>query len=802
MIANNFKKRSLSDQTGDFSYELSISLNNTTGNCSFGFSGDYLLDFYLSQGKVYDSDGKYLASYEKEITLQFSGDVSTDSDQLFLNGDPIYFQRGKPTGRISYFYIDPSNVEAQFDLFVYGEQPDYYYSTTGEFDTGDIIEGHFINNNPDIRFRIFSGEILEESNFLLSGITEGDIDSTGYFYLVAQSNAGYVDRVPLRFYTNFGEIDFTFVASGKSLEITDGPDIYLEINDSYSTFIPNNNTQEYLINFRNPHDALIRVSLEYFSGQTGDIFRDVEVTDFKYAPVQGEITGEGKIVNYYEAPVEIIDASGNSVTETGSGYLTGYAYATGDILYTYKVKGTGHGTGYIYVDVEASGRSESIFSGYIPFFGGGILTGEVQNLEGTGSFSFGEKKYVAKGLMSEAFSEIHVENYIGEIQLEEGLDSSFYEEKEVSIEKAVQGTVSKSYVLVATGLVSGVVREGTVDDKFFANLEYGNYYFTKEFCGNLGANVTDTYNLQEVIENKPVDKTFSGWFEGFIEKMEEIRDCSITVPEIKVSGLISDCQDNLELLNCQNCDIYYKNWEFCSATRIKYFSDLLYNSRFWEFCNGELLQEFEDPVNSNGWTIDEGDRTGPPFEPPTTIINTDVTILIYVDTSGSMNNELPAIRKMVKNLKDLLRSYIGVGYDENQVQIIELGNERWAQWMAGTEATFIKSAANTNLIIFCYQNESNSAYHNVPFDGNKSKYSTDVTSLLSTISLFKFYQAKMFAIQPSSYKEYYEAFKDHLDDTIKNGLSPNISAELNVPAGRSAKRYLNEIIQILNTLGQ
>ena len=352
MNATGFLKRSIADQTGFLSYSLDLLLNNTSGECALGLSGSgNQLDFRLVNGKIYSDDGDYVGNYDKDALVNLSGNIGTLTNDLYLNGELSYLGKSKPTGRFSHFYIHPEDVDADFSLIIGGQLPQYKFDATGLF-TGanDILTGVFINLNPQIRFRFFSGQIRETNSiFTLSGLNTGDIINSGSFFLVVNQFNYFQNVVPIEFVTNFGTITVNFTGSGKYPN-----------SQEYFFLLPENETEvltstikSYDLYYNIPVGTPIDVTL---SGASGFYNTGIIGTGVATGLVSGYMTGSGLISGLASGeifgPLMGVGSTGSGI---GSGYISSFQFATGDFNYSWILTGTGCGTGIGFTGCGATG---------------------------------------------------------------------------------------------------------------------------------------------------------------------------------------------------------------------------------------------------------------------------------------------------------------------------------------------------------------------------------------------------------------------------------------------------------------
>jgi hypothetical protein len=192
-----------------------------------------------------------------------------------------------------------------------------------------------------------------------------------------------------------------------------------------------------------------------------------------------------------------------------------------------------------------------------------------------------------------------------------------------------------------------------------------------------------------------------------------------------------------------------------------------------------------------------------------TIVTPETYIFAFLDSSGSMNDELAAISDAMDTLKATLRDQIwGGDQDEadDHIRIIESGTERWLDWMADPESYTGDLSGLDEVIVLAFINESNQ-YHTTPYNGivysSYISHQSDFAAIKPGRSLFK---GKVYAVNPGigdSWYDNYQAFIAHLaaavDGTGNYASYPisDIYYDLDVPAGQDASVYFDDIQEFL-----
>lgn len=470
MIINNYSKRNIYPQSGLFNYSIDITTFSAEDYVVFGFSGqNNNLSYTLQSGKCY-YDNAFIGSYLPDIPLNISGNVSNIAHDVYINGLPKIFGATKPTGSINYLYFDTSD-EIEVNTIIQAQTPDYYYDPLSTYFSGQHIPIN-VYNEGSFPFRIFSGKLLNNTgNFELSGVQNLDVNSSGLgtFYLNALTFYPNNQNLPIRLYTNFGNVDLNFNASGIDLSsysfyLAFGPDVPI-VNEQNS----------YTLSFRNTSGAAISVSLEYESGATGDYYESILRSKNVTGGVSGLITGSGELVSYYVGEVGQLNPLNNVYESgTGSGYLSHFQYATGDVAYQYEIKVSGLGSGLISTGLIGTGSGDFTFSGEISYAGG------LLSISGITGYGYGENGSIGSysGVIQSGIATIfvpytggNITHYFPPSDYESGLYLSDY--------LYATGTFSRFYSIQGLAYATGERVTGRLIGDFGFNFEPGRYTFNK-----------------------------------------------------------------------------------------------------------------------------------------------------------------------------------------------------------------------------------------------------------------------------------------------------------------------------------
>ena len=189
---------------------MNFSIDNNTGDASFGFSGENKLTaFNFVSGRMYDPEGRYFCSYTPNEPHGISGSISGENYNYYLNSKPINFKGSKEDFQIENFFWDANNctmsatAEIKSALFDYEinldsgfyEQPDGSWNLTGKLVSADGAS----------KFRIFSGEMISPPDFNVKILDTSSVISSDIKVEVGGPHSVW-DSYPIDFnlHTNFG----------------------------------------------------------------------------------------------------------------------------------------------------------------------------------------------------------------------------------------------------------------------------------------------------------------------------------------------------------------------------------------------------------------------------------------------------------------------------------------------------------------------------------------------------------------------------------------------------------------------
>ena len=217
---NNFL--SISDQTG-LSFNLNVSLNNSNGICNFGFSGDASkkFNYTMNSGYLFDPENRSIFLYNKNDIINISGNLETVKYSYYLNNQPLCFNGNKDYFKLKNFYIQTQNCQADLNIDIYGNRPNYQVIFNKFIPTG-FLTGSIINNS-NFDFKIYSGSmsVASKTGFFIDSLSKtiNSISSTGVLRINTSGNRQDVSidnyLLTLNLYTNFGKISQDYNITGE-----------------------------------------------------------------------------------------------------------------------------------------------------------------------------------------------------------------------------------------------------------------------------------------------------------------------------------------------------------------------------------------------------------------------------------------------------------------------------------------------------------------------------------------------------------------------------------------------------------
>lgn len=229
--------RNVYTQTGNMGFGLNCTVDNTTGQYLFGFSGNAgTLQFTLQSGRLYYGP-QFIHTYQADEPFTLEAQVSTGHINVIKDGAPLVYGESRATGNLDYFYFSRSNASlgATFSLYMSGDNTasrtittQGYFLTTGQAG----VTGHYVNDGA-YPINVFDSSILATQNYTF-GKLQGNISAsnTGFFaYTGAFASLDLSQPILTTFNTNYGDESVLFYITDAT---TLGRYVYLTSPTDYS----------------------------------------------------------------------------------------------------------------------------------------------------------------------------------------------------------------------------------------------------------------------------------------------------------------------------------------------------------------------------------------------------------------------------------------------------------------------------------------------------------------------------------------------------------------------------------------
>lgn len=528
MIVSGYKQRNIYTQNDIFQYQFNPSLSNTSGRCDFGFSGQSgVINWKLESGRIFDYNNNYLFSYQANSEVLISGSLSSGSNDFWVNNNPIYIGQQKTGNNYNYFYINPSNVTVDFNLFINGNVPDYSYSVFDTYYSGELLTLNFVNQS-NYPITIFSGA-TSNPNFSVVNATGISIagNSTGVIYLAASGFSPFLQDIPLDFYTNFGDFSFLFNGSGVPF---DDSEFYILLGPENS-IVNQGTTATYTTNFFNTSGANLNVTLTYVSGATGNYYVDVTTTGLITGQnVSGYIIGSGYLGGFATGYVSGFNALTGWESGLASGAVTQFFYASGSLNSGYNLRIDALGSGNIQANITGTGYGVFTFQGWVS---------PSNNLMQVGGAS-GPGTGISDGITYTGLITNGIATYFATVTPPSGI-TGFFTSGEYTVVDYQQpfyatGFFARPYDLVGIAFATGRLISGVLEAEFGYNFEPGIYTFSKGFTGiGSGENaIIDSFD--------PTANTFettgtTGVISGIYSTGVNTAGCDFETPTLTPTGI-------------------------------------------------------------------------------------------------------------------------------------------------------------------------------------------------------------------------------------------------------------------------
>ena len=514
MITTEFRSINFLNQTGNFDYNINLTVDNSTGYFEFGLSGNKNLTFKGQYGKIKDINDNIIIGYIPNQELNIKGNIYSGKESLIIEENLVYSNIPNTGYNFNYFYLNPIGCSLDYTFSLTGGYTDFSSRVTTpkirDFNilvdnannsfTTKTLTGVLINENPNLEIKIFSGVATSKSdNYNLYGFPISFNNSGTYLITTSTGSDALVnDTFDALFYTNFGNISKTITISGEVIPLFF---LFFDVFPPISGF-PNvqtgysqifvNDPKNYSLSYGFVSGANVQLSLSYISGLTGDVTGFLSATGKFDGILTGYLTGSGYISNYVATGITF--SGGNEflnniefVTDSGF-YAQQFKVATGYSQDNYVITGYGLGSGYVYESVFATGKVRVLVTGNVPYVGGTAVAVNPYPFTGSGmAYDQNNSGFIATGIVDGYYPNLALLVYTGELT-GISLNNNQYSGKTFSYSppKDYVSVSSKPYKIPATGYESGIGSTGVVDGGFFMDLDQGYYTFVKNFSGIKG----------------------------------------------------------------------------------------------------------------------------------------------------------------------------------------------------------------------------------------------------------------------------------------------------------------------------
>jgi hypothetical protein len=418
MEISGFTYRSIAAQN-EFSYDLNVSINNSTGISTFGFSGDreYLQLFTFNSGKILDLHKRHVWSYNPRENIYISGNVGSGYLNYFINNTPICLFSFNSGNYFKYVNFYSQFSIANFNFNIFGSQPNYSFITpiTG-VDLGQNIIAQIKNDETNINksFEIFSGRFIGQPYYSLNSFSTNFISGSRTGNLIfnysseippitVQSGIPPVTGVigTLILDTNFGEIrtQYNFSINSPPFYFVDFANIFYQLN-SINNFKSQRNYQ-YRLNTLSSNDQNIHIRFSNLQGHNNNVITGILVgtgiitSNVISGFIYGEdyITGIGTGIIYASE----FDYNNQIISKLVTGINKQIQFATGQINYFYNTLITGVSSVPTFLKDYTLIDSQDDFLNSDSFFGKSIAVSRNGNIAIVGSTGINNGEVIGQG---------------------------------------------------------------------------------------------------------------------------------------------------------------------------------------------------------------------------------------------------------------------------------------------------------------------------------------------------------------------------------------------------------------------
>jgi hypothetical protein len=363
MIISGTTYRSIAAQN-EFSYNFEVSINNSTGISTFGFSGDkqYLELFTFRSGEILDFNKRYVWSYNPREEIQISGNIGSGYLNYFINNNPVCLFSFNSGNYFKYLTLSSQDSVTEFDFDIYGKIPSYsfIYPSSG-VNLGENIIAKIKNNeiNANESFQIFSGNFTGQNfyslfsftNDFISGLKTGDL----VFNYISNISASAIQsgippitgiRGVLTLNTNFGDIttEYNFNIKSPPFYFIDFQNLFAQLTGNISQNLYQRFYQ-YRLDTRSSQDQNIYIKYSNISGHQNNIITGLFLATglISGQNISGFIYGQDFITGFGTGTIfsTVSDEFGNIISSPISGEIRQSQSATGIFNYYYDILITG-----------------------------------------------------------------------------------------------------------------------------------------------------------------------------------------------------------------------------------------------------------------------------------------------------------------------------------------------------------------------------------------------------------------------------------------------------------------------------
>ncbi len=209
-------KRNFYTQTGNFSFGMSCSVDNTTGTYHFGVSGAQgSVDFKLESGRIYYKD-QFIHTYQSFRDFFIEAQFFNGKTNVIKDASPLAYGIDGRTGQFDYFYFSRANASlgASFGPSISGDTfPAYSVTNQGYlYNSGQTAVTGYFANQSIYPIRVFDSNILVTQPYEFGKLVGNIAPSTsGIFAYTGDFNTfDLTQPILTTFSANFGQAQVNF----------------------------------------------------------------------------------------------------------------------------------------------------------------------------------------------------------------------------------------------------------------------------------------------------------------------------------------------------------------------------------------------------------------------------------------------------------------------------------------------------------------------------------------------------------------------------------------------------------------